>query len=134
MSGTVDLGKLLDDMNPQLFESEYVFCHVSGQLSDYVHLQPRASFIEPEGLTLILLKSIAENENIRFESTYKQIMLTVHSSLNAVGLTAVIPNKLMSKGISANVVAAYFHDHIFVQSEKAKAALSALYEISGKNS
>ncbi|WP_257253540.1 MULTISPECIES: ACT domain-containing protein [unclassified Endozoicomonas] len=82
---------------------------------------------------MVLSKSSAENADISFENTYKQITLTVHSSLEAVGLTAIISNKLASKGISANVIAAYFHDHVFVQSEKAQAALAALHEISGKN-
>ncbi|MGR5325979.1 ACT domain-containing protein, partial [Vibrio sp. DNB22_17_1] len=38
--------------------------------------------------------------------------------------------KLASKGISANVIAAYYHDHIFVQSSKAEAAVLALEEFS----
>jgi hypothetical protein len=45
--------------------------------------------------------------------------LTVHSSLEAVGLTAAVARKLALHGISANVVAAYYHDHIFVQTKKA---------------
>ncbi|HHX8650497.1 TPA: ACT domain-containing protein [Vibrio diabolicus] len=39
-------------------------------------------------------------------------------------------NKLASKDISANVIAAYYHDHIFVQTSKAEAAVSALKEFS----
>jgi hypothetical protein len=45
-----------------------------------------------------------------------------------VGLTAAVSAKLATKGISANVIAAYYHDHIFVQSTKAEIALSALKE------
>jgi hypothetical protein len=52
----------------------------------------------------------------------------VHSSLEAVGLTAAVSKKLADKGISANVIAAYYHDHIFVQSAKAEEALYALTE------
>ncbi|WP_448217228.1 ACT domain-containing protein [Endozoicomonas sp. 2B-B] len=133
MSGIVDLGKLLESMNPVLVEDEFVFCNVSGQLSEYINLNPLATFNESEGLTLVLPKKCAESAGISFENTYKQITLTVHSSLEAVGLTAAISNKLASKGVSANVIAAYFHDHVFVQSEKANAALAALHEISGKN-
>ncbi len=65
-----------------------------------------------------------------FEGSYSQITLTVHSSLEAVGLTAAVANKLASKDISANVIAAYYHDHIFVQTSKAEAAVSALKEFS----
>lgn len=130
MSGITDLDELLHSMNPKLVEDEYVFCTVSGELKEYVELNPIATFIESEGLTLILEKSVAEKNGISFEGSYSQITLTVHSSLEAVGLTAAVANKLASKGVSANVIAAYYHDHIFVQTSKAEAAVSALKDFS----
>nr|WP_275889019.1 ACT domain-containing protein [Desulforhopalus vacuolatus] len=65
---------------------------------------------------------------MKYEGVFKGITLTVHSSLEAVGLTAAISSKLAEKGISANVIAAYYHDHIFVQTEKAEMAMEALNE------
>lgn len=130
MSGITDLDELLRSMSPKLVEAEFVFCTVYGVLTDYVELNPVATFIEPEGLTLVLEKSAAENNGLSFEGSYRQITLTVHSSLEAVGLTAAVASKLASKGISANVIAAYYHDHIFVQTSKAEAAVSALEEFS----
>ncbi|MGD8113084.1 ACT domain-containing protein [Vibrio sp. TRT 17S01] len=130
MSGITDLDELLRSMSPKLVESEFVFCTVSGVLADYVDLNPVATFIESEGLTLVLEKSVAEIAGLPFDGVYSQITLTVHSSLEAVGLTAAVANKLASKGISANVIAAHYHDHIFVQSGKAEAAVSALEEFS----
>ncbi|EPE2670340.1 ACT domain-containing protein [Vibrio parahaemolyticus] len=130
MSGITDLDELLRSMSPKLVGSEFVFCTVSGVLTDYVELNPVATFIESEGLTLVLEKSAAEKAGLSFDGTYSQITLTVHSSLEAVGLTAAVASKLASKGISANVIAAYYHDHIFVQSGKAEAAVSALEEFS----
>jgi hypothetical protein len=56
------------------------------------------------------------------------ITLTVHSSLEAVGLTAAVSAKLTEHNISANVIAAYYHDHILVQSERAEDAMKALGE------
>jgi hypothetical protein len=38
--------------------------------------------------------------------------------------------KLMELGISANVIAGYYHDHIFVQTEYAEKALIGLLELS----
>lgn len=130
MAGITDLDQLLRSIKPKLIETEFVFCTVSGALEQYVYLNPIATFIEPEGLTLVVEKSVANQANLPFEGTYSQITLTVHSSLEAVGLTAAVASKLASKGISANVIAAYYHDHIFVPSNKAASALAALQEFS----
>ena len=116
-------------MNPTLMAGEYIFCTAPDDLAQFTHLNPVASFVEREGVTLILPKMSADLHNISYDTIYKQITLTVHSSLNAVGLTAAVSGKLASKGISANVMAAYFHDHIFIQKEKAEKALAALREI-----
>ena len=129
MSGIIELDELLRSMEPQLLETEFVFCTVSGSLADYVSLNPTATFIEAEGLTLVLEKGVAQNAGFQFEGSFRQITLTVHSSLEAVGLIASASAKLAAKGISANVIAAYYHDHIFVQSAKAEIAISALKEL-----
>lgn len=128
MAGIVELEDLLSSMEPALIDGEFVFCTTSGELADFVELAPLATFQEAEGLTLLLEKSVADSANMVFEGVYRQITLTVHSSLDAVGLTAAVSTKLAEKGISANVLAAYYHDHIFVQAEKAEAALAALLE------
>lgn len=54
------------------------------------------------------------------------ITLTVHSDLQAVGFTAAFAGALGRAGISCNVVAGAFHDHIFVPVEQAQEALAAL--------
>jgi len=107
---------------------EYVFCSVQGEYGDFHELYPLASFREVEGLTIVISKEVAIANNLPFESVFKGITLTIHSSLDAVGLTAAVSTKLAEKNISANVIAAYYHDHIFVQSEKAELAIEALGE------
>ncbi len=130
MAGITELDELLKSLRPKLVDSEFVFCTVSGELKNYLSLNPVATFTEAEGLTLVIEKSAALEAGLSFEGSFKQITLTVHSSLEAVGLTAAVATKLASKGISANVIAAYYHDHIFVQSSKADAAIEALCELS----
>ncbi|PKG77881.1 transporter [Shewanella sp. Actino-trap-3] len=130
MLGETNLTALLASMSPVLLDDEYVFCSVQGQYGDYQTLSPLATFRESEGLTLVLTKAAAIEGGLSFESVFKGITLTVHSSLDAVGLTAAVANKLTEKGISANVIAAYYHDHIFVQTEKAALAIEALNEFS----
>jgi len=128
MAGETNLSKLLASMSPALMADEYVFCTVKGESRDFYDLSPLATFQEEEGLTLVLTKQAAIANNLAFESVFRGITLTIHSSLDAVGLTAAVSTKLAEKGISANVIAAYYHDHIFVQSEKAELAIVALSE------
>lgn len=132
MSGIIEIETLLKSMSPEFRGSEYVFCTVDGELADYIHLNPLATYIEAEGLTLILTEEAANKAGLVYEGKYRQITLTVHSSLEAVGLTAAVSAKLTEYNISANVVAAYYHDHIFVQSDKAEKALIALKEFNDK--
>ncbi len=128
MSGIKNLELLLQSMSPELMAGDYVFCTVNGALSDYLSLEPIATFREPEGLTLVLEAEKAQQAGLESSALFSLITLTVYSSLEAVGLTAAFATKLAEHGISANVIAGYYHDHIFVQKEKAQQALQALGE------
>ncbi|UPR53452.1 ACT domain-containing protein [Vibrio cyclitrophicus] len=130
MTAITDLDVLLKSMSPELIDGNYVFCTVDGALADYVQLNPISTFREKEGLTLVLEEDVASKAQLDFDAVFSLITLSVHSSLEAVGLTAAFATKLGSYGISANVVAGYYHDHIFVQTDKAEAAMSALKEFS----
>ncbi|KAA8678559.1 ACT domain-containing protein [Vibrio gigantis] len=130
MTAITDLDILLKSMSPELIEGDYVFCTVEGGLTDYSHLNPMATFREKEGLTLVLTEEVATQAQLNFDGVFSLITLSVHSSLEAVGLTAAFATKLGSYGISANVIAGYYHDHIFVQKDKADEAMSALREFS----
>lgn len=131
MAGETDLEELLSSLTPALLDGEYVFCSFkNAQYGDYKELEPLAAFTETEGLTLILLKNHADEHGFSYESVFKCLTLTVYSSLEAVGLTAAVSTKLAEHNISANVIAAYHHDHIFVQAERAIHALRILNEFS----
>jgi len=47
-------------------------------------------------------------------------------------MTAAMTTALREAGISANVVAAYFHDHIFVPADKVAQAISTLNALSNQ--
>ena len=130
MPGTTDLTTLLATMDPVLGDAELVFCCLpDAGLADRLSLSPVCCFIEQEGISLIIGKSIAEQYGIAFETTFRAITLQVHSSLQAVGLTAAVAGRLAHHGISANMVAAYHHDHIFVPTGDAERALQALRDL-----
>ena len=128
MTGETNLSKLLASMSPKIMSGEYVFCCIEGDYQNTQDLNPLATYREVEGLTVVVTKEMALARELSFESVFKGITLTVHSSLDAVGFTAAIATKLTEYGISANVIAAYYHDHIFVPSDKAELALKALAE------
>jgi hypothetical protein len=50
--------------------------------------------------------------------------------LAAVGLTAAVAAALTQENISCNVVAAYYHDHLFVNKADAERAMAALRALS----
>ncbi|MEO1931127.1 MAG: ACT domain-containing protein [Pseudohongiella sp.] len=128
----MDLNKLLALMQPVLLDGEYVFCSSPSLVyGDLDELQPIASYQEQEGLSLLLSKTAADSASLSYNSVFCGITLSVHSSLDAVGFTAAVVNKLASNSISANVIAAHYHDHVFVPADKAKLALALLREFEG---
>jgi hypothetical protein len=131
MSGITDLDRLLAGMKPSLSPEEFVYCTLpGGRPEDVLHLAPIGLFNEAEGLTLILTTDVARAAEMPASAPMRRITLTVHSSLEAVGLTAAIATALTREGISANVVAGYYHDHIFVPSADAARAMAALTALS----
>lgn len=117
---------LLKGMEPILLPEVFVFCTVThAKYGDYAECEPFAVIREKEGLTLVVAKDKAAG--LDFGTTpMRCISLTVHSSLDAVGLTAAIATKLTTLGISANVIAGFYHDHIFVPANRASDAVAAL--------
>ena len=77
-------------------------------------------------MSLLLGKARADQAGLEYSGVFKGITLSVHSSLEAVGFTAAVANKLAASGISANVIAAHYHDHVFVPADRAEQALSLL--------
>ena len=130
MDGEKKLDILLKSMKPALNSGEFVFCTIKDfttvDINDAVLI-----FKEAEGTTAIVKKEIADKCQLEYSFVASWITLTVHSSLSAVGLTAAFSNALSEAGISCNVVAAYYHDHIFVDkmdAEKAMRILNAFSE------
>ena len=129
MNDKTDLGKLLKTLTPEHNDGEFVFCSVDGP----VEINPidiLASFREKEGLTLITRKSTADELGLPYDFVASWITLKVYSSLEAVGLTAVISKALADEGISCNMMAANYHDHIFVPVKDVEKAMKILLHVS----
>lgn len=112
-------------MEPVLHDGTWAYCVVPLGI-DLASLSPVAMVTEAEGLTLVLpeKQALAAGLAVHFRAAW--ITLTVHSDLQAVGLTAAFATALGQAGISCNVVAGTFHDHLFVPVERAQEALATL--------
>ena len=131
MAGETDLNILLRTLKPSLNKGNFVFISVK----DIQHISRENilfEFKEKEGITIILEQAKADELNFKYEFVASWITLTVHSALDAVGLTAAVSTALTKHNISCNVVAAYYHDHIFVSTKDTKKAMEVLSEFSGK--
>jgi hypothetical protein len=123
-----DLNTLLASMSPELQPGVYIYASVpfNAELSG---VTPIATFREREGLTLIVEESEALKAGINPMFRAAWITLTVHSDLQAVGLTAAFATALGKANVSCNVIAAAYHDHVFVPIESADNAMAALQQL-----
>jgi uncharacterized protein len=128
--GEEDLQILLNSMQPVLHEGVYVYTTLPHGTK--LPESALAVFKEPEAITLVLPKTDALMLGLEWVFECAWISLTVHSSLSAVGLTAAFSHALTKAGISCNVMAGFYHDHIFVPLEQAKKALEVLQNLSQK--
>jgi hypothetical protein len=133
MSGEFDLENLLRHMEPKHVQGEYVFCSIDEGDFDLVGT-PLLIFREAEGVTVVLLREIAELNRLKFEKVWGLITLQVHSDLSAIGFLAEITHHLANADVSVNVVSAYYHDHLFVPFSKVDKAMEILTELSAKYS
>jgi len=129
MSGEKNLQQLLKSMKPKHNPGEYVFCKIES-LEKLNLNEIEMFFKEEEAMTLILKKEIAESLHLEYSVVMSWITLTVHSSLEAVGLTAAFSKAFSENGISCNVVAAFYHDHIFVNKKDVEKAMKILNSFS----
>jgi len=129
MTGETDLKKLLQGLEPKLHEGEFVFC-ILDSFERVFEFNPIGIFQEDEAVTVILPKAKADEVALPYSVLMAWITFTVHSSLEAVGLTAAVSKALTDARINCNVVAAYYHDHIFVPAKDAKRAMDVLEKLS----
>ena len=127
MASVSDLPTLLRTLQPVLAEGSFVFCTVPVlDGATFEALSPVATVREAEGVTVVISLASAVSHGLSVGTPMRMITLSVHSDLEAVGLTAAFATALTEVGVSANVVAGYHHDHIFVPEHQAEAAMTAI--------
>ena len=128
MKTETDLQTILRNLSPKINNGEYVFCTVPHEVK-LTEVEVIATFLEEEGKTLVIRKEFADPLNLSYEAVMSWITLNIYSSHEAVGLTAVISAALAKNNICCNVIAAYYHDHIFVPMKDADRTIALLNEL-----
>ncbi|GAB2448585.1 hypothetical protein HD599_001818 [Conyzicola lurida] len=130
-TGSTDLRAMLATLEATKRPDEYVYAVVDRD-HPVVPLSA-ATVAEDEGLTVVLRRPDADTHGVRYEFVAAWLTLTVHSSLEAVGLTAAFSTALGEAGISCNVMAGFHHDHLLVPATDAGRALEVLSGLRTQN-
>jgi hypothetical protein len=125
VSGETDLSTLISTLAPKLRSGEFVFVTTDAPGP----ADAEAMVHEAEGVTYVVPRDTADERALRYDFIAAWITLEVHSSLEAVGLTAAVATTLAEAGISCNVLAGYFHDHLLVPVDRAEDALRLLRDL-----
>jgi hypothetical protein len=123
----VELHAILADLDVAVRDELYVFAAVEAGASVLRHAH--ATVCEDEAVTIVLPVARADEHDLVAQPAFAWLTLTVHSSLEAVGLTAAFSAVLADAGISCNVLAGFHHDHLLVPAadrDRAVAVLRAL--------
>ena len=128
MSGETDLARLLATIQPIVREGEFVFI----PLTATPDVECLATIVEDEGVTCVVLRETADEQGWPYDFVAGWITLEVHSALAAVGLTAAVSTALADAGVSCNVIAGYFHDHLLVPSDRMADAIAALSAVGSR--
>jgi predicted N-acetyltransferase YhbS len=127
VTGEKGLRTLLATMHPVRRDGEYVYVlwphgkEPAGGIA--------AAVREAEGLTVVMPRAEADGLGLSYDVDGAWATLQVHSSLEAVGLTAAVSAALTDAGISCNVLAGVRHDHLLVPVAGAERALEVLRKL-----
>lgn len=129
MEGETNLTKLIRSLQPKLQEGEYIFSTVENANS-IARSDILCEFKEKEGVTIVMERQKADDYKLSYTYIANWITLKVHSSLDAVGMTAIFSSELAKHNISCNVIAGFYHDHIFVHKKDGNKAVKILKQLS----
>ena len=128
MPGETDLARMLATLDVVRRPGRFAF--VTGEWPALA-ADAAATIHEDEGPTYVVTVEQATSAGAPVDFEAAWLTLTVHSALEAVGLTAAFSAALGEAGIPCNVLAGYHHDHLLVPADRADDAVSVLRSLAG---
>lgn len=123
--GETDLAAMLATLSVQ--RRPGVFAYIAVQVPTPGLIAAAHAVVKEGRLTTIVLPvDAAARAGQATDVQFAWLTLTVQSSLDAVGLTAVVSARLAAIGIPCNVLAGYHHDHLLVPVDRVDDAISVL--------
>lgn len=121
---------MLAGMTPTLEDGTYFFCSTDDDtVAAAAAAGSLATFREDEGTALVLNEADATKHGFDLSMPMARIVLQVFSSLDGVGLTAGVATALADQGIPCNMIAAYYHDNVFVPEAMKHRAVRILEDV-----
>lgn len=124
MTGETNLDVMLASLTVLRRNGQYVVTTLADRPSFGEGVE--AIIRESEGFTVVCSRALADEQGWAYEYVAAWLTLEVHSALEAVGLTAAFSAVLAEHGLSCNVIAGYYHDHILVPHDRAAEAIAAI--------
>jgi len=123
--GETDLAAMLATLSVQ--RRPGVFAYIAVQVPTPGLIAAAHAVVKEGRLTTIVLPvDAAARAGQVTDVQFAWLTLTVRSSLDAVGLTAVVSARLAAIGIPCNVLAGYHHDHLLVPVDRVDDAIDVL--------
>lgn len=132
MTGETDLAKMLSTLSVQRRDDAVTLVSIEGPIELGNGIE--ALMMESEGTTVVATLDEAERRGWPIDFKAAWLTVEVHSSLESVGLTAVMSRALSERGIPCNVLAGYYHDHLLVPMGRADEAVEALEALRDQSS
>ncbi len=123
--GETDLAAMLATLGVQ--RRPGVFAYIAVEVPTPGLIAAAHAMVKEGRLTTIVLPvDAAARAGQSTAAQFAWLTLTVQSSLDAVGLTAVVSARLAAVDIPCNVLAGYHHDHLLVPVDRVDDAIRAL--------
>ena len=129
MAGETDLERMLATLDVERRPGTFAF--VTGDHPTFA-ASALASVSETEAVTWVVPTEVAIEAGLVVEFEAAWLTLTVHSALDAVGLTAAFSAALADAGIPCNVLAGFHHDHLLVPVDRADDATQVLRSLADR--